>query len=166
MNRILYENRCKCKEKLIITKKRRKTIKKRKRKSQTESQYPTSTELFSKTFHIKSNKSLSLKAKLIFNTFQNKYVYHAMDDILYIFYSKSEERDYLLEVLYSAILSLQNNFLINFFDIWINEIYIEKLSKSNRFLNDKNSVFTQDTFITMKFFYKIPLPLKKQESLW
>jgi hypothetical protein len=65
-------------------------------------------------------------AKFILNSFQNKYLYYAIDDILYSLKSNPIERDNLLGILYSPVLSLQNNFSINFFDIWIREIYIMK----------------------------------------
>jgi hypothetical protein len=75
-----------------------------------------------------------LNCKIILNSFQNKYIYYAIDDILYLFKSNPIERDNLLAILYSPVLSLQNNFSINFFDIWIHEIYINEISKVNKFL--------------------------------
>jgi hypothetical protein len=72
--------------------------------------------------------------KFILNSFQNKYIYYAIDDILYTLKSNPIERDNLLAILYSPVLSLQNNFSVNFFDIWIREIYIEEISKLINFL--------------------------------
>jgi hypothetical protein len=128
MNRILYENRCKCNEEFSVTKKR---------KSNTRSegkplQYPKPSELTSKTFQIEYHENLSSTAKFILNSFQNKYIYYAIDDIIYSLKSDPVERDNLLAVLYSPILSLQNNFLVNFFDIWIRDIYIDEISKPNK----------------------------------
>ena len=162
MNRILYENRCKCNEEFSITKKR---------KSNTRSegkplQYPKPNEITSKTFRIEYNETLSLAAKFILNSFQNKYIYYAIDDILYSFRSNPVERDSLLAVLYSPILSLQNNFLVNFFDIWIRDIYIEEISKTNKFLKQDSENLYKVTYITIKLFYKTRVPIKKQESLW
>ncbi len=165
---ILYRNRVTCKDQCIC-KKNPSRIKKRKVKSQREPNplsYPQSNEVLAKTFQIKSNKNLSLTAKLILNTFQNKYIYYAIDDILYLLNSRVEERNYLLEVLYSPIISLQNNFSINFFDVWIRDISIEKLTKPNKFLQRDSKSLKQLNFITIKFFYKTRIPLKKQESLW
>jgi hypothetical protein len=79
-------------------------------------------------------KKLSSIAKFILNSFQNKYIYYAIDDILYLLKSNPIERDNLLAILYSPVLSLQNNFSVNFFDIWIREIYINEISKVNKFL--------------------------------
>lgn len=161
-NQNLLKNKCICKKDSFVTKK----WKAKTRRERNSFPYPQSNEVLAKTFSIKSNKNLSLTAKLILNTFQNKYIYYAIDDILYLLNSRMEERNYLLEILYSPIISLQNNFSINFFDIWISEIYIDENSKSNRFLSSKKARITTDSIITMKFFYKIPKPVKKQESLW
>ena len=81
MNQILYEKRCKCKEEFSITKKR---------KSSNRSEgkpflYPDSNEIISKTFQIKYERNLSPIAKFLLNSFQNKYLYYAIDDILYLF---------------------------------------------------------------------------------
>ena len=162
MNRILYENRCKCNEEFSITKKR-----KLKTRSEGKAlQYPKSSEITSKTFQIKYQKNLSLTAKFLLNSFQNKYIYYAIDDILYSLKSNPIERDNLLAVLYSPILSLQNNFSVNFFDIWIREVYLDEISKSNKFLKNESETLKQFNYITIKFIYKTKVPIKKQESLW
>ena len=120
----------------------------------------------SKIFQIQYEKKLSLTAKFILNSFQNKYIYYAIDDILYLFNLSSGDQKSLLSILYSPILSLQNNLSVNFFDIWINEIYIEEVPKVNRFLNKNVATSNQFNFITIKLIYKIKVPVKKQESLW
>ena len=61
MNRVLYENRCKCNEEISITKKR---------KSITRSEgkpflYPNQNELTSKTFQIKYQKKLIINCQII-----------------------------------------------------------------------------------------------------
>lgn len=162
MNRILYENRCRCKEDFLI-------IKKRKFSTRSEGkplQYPKPNEITSKIFQIKYEKKLSSIAKLILNSFRNKYIYYAIDDILYLLKTNPVERDNLLEILYSQILSLQNNLSVNFFDIWIHEIYINEISKVNKFINNDSQNFEQFTFITIKLLYKTRIPIKKPESLW
>jgi hypothetical protein len=162
MNRILYKNRCRCNEEISITKKRSSSH----RSEGKPLQYPQSNETKSKTFQIRYEKKLSPIAKLVLNSFHNKYIYYAIDDILYSFQSIPHERDSLLAILYSPIISLQNNFSINFFDIWINEIYINEVSKFNKFLNNDSLNFEQFSYITIKLFYKTSVPIKKQDSLW
>ena len=127
---------------------------------------PTVESTSSRTFQIKYDKKLSSVAKLILNSFQKKYLYYAIDDILYSFQSNSSERDNLLAILYSPVLSLQNNFSIDFFDIWIDEIYIQEISKVNKFLKTNSSNFQQYSYITIKFLYKMPILPKKPDSLW
>jgi hypothetical protein len=162
MNRILYKARCRCKEEFLATKKR----KSHKRSEGKLLQYPKPNEIGSKTFQIRYEKKLSSVARFVLNSFPNKYIYYAIDDILYSFKSNPSERDNLLAILYSPVLSLQNNFSINFFDIWIDEISINEVSKLNKFLNTDSSNFEQHSYITMKLFYKTRVPLKKPDSLW
>lgn len=162
MNRILYENRCRCNEEFSITKKRKSIT----RSEGKPLQYPKSNEITSQTFQIKYDKKLSSTAKAILNSFQNKYIYYAIDDILYLLRGNSNERDNLLAILYSPVLSLQNNFSVNFFDIWIREVYIEEISKTNKFLTKDCQTLAQFSYVTIKLFYKTKVPVKKQESLW
>ena len=119
-----------------------------------------------RTFQIRYEKKLSSIAKLVLNSFQNKYIYYAIDDILDSFQSNPNERDNLLAILYSPILSLQNNFSINFFDIWIDEIYIKEISKVNKFLNNDSSNLEQSSYIIIKLIYKTRIPSKKPDPLW
>ena len=162
MNRILYENRCRCNEEISITKKRKVSN----RSEGKPLQYPKSNEITSKTFRLQYHDKLSVTSKLILNSFQNKYIYYAIDDILYGLKGSSLERDNLLAVLYSPILSLQNNFSVNFFDIWIRQVYIEERLKPNKFLKNNSETSHQLTTITIQFFYKTRIPVKKQEALW
>jgi hypothetical protein len=157
MNRILYEIRCKCKEEISVTKKRKSTN----RSEGKPLVYPNPNELTSKTFQIKYDKELSLIAKFLLNSFQNKYFYYAIDDILYLLNSNPSERDNILALLYSPVLSLQNNFSINFFDIWIQEIYIVEVPKINKFLKT-----TDPKFESFHLIYRTKIPMKQQESLW
>ena len=167
MKKILFnvsEIKCTCKKKVDLTKKQKSNI-------QTEGkplQYPNSAEITSKTLRIKYQKKLSSISKLILNSFQNKYLYYAIDDILYTLKLNTTERNDLLEILYSSILSLQNNFYVNFFNIWIHEICISEIPKSNRFLTktERYTNFESFTYITITLTYKNQLTIKKQKTLW
>lgn len=162
MNRVLYQNRCKCNEEVSITKKR---------KSNNRSEgkaflYPNQNEITSKTFQIQYKKNLSSIAKLLLNSFQNKYLYYVIDDILYSLKSNPIERDNLLAILYAPVLSLQNNLSVNFFDIWVHEIYIQERKKVNKFLVANSQNLDSNSYITIKLLYRTKIPVKKQESLW
>ena len=162
MNRVLYQVNCKCKKEISLTKKR-KSNPRSKGKSVL---YPSLDELTSKTFQLKYTKELSSIAKFILTGLQNKYLYYAIDDILYLLKSNPTEQENLLTILYSTVLSLHNNFSINFFDIWINEIYLQEVTKSNKFLSPKSQKLEPFYYITIKLLYKTKIPIKKQESLW
>ena len=162
MNRILYELRCKCKEEFLIAKKRKSIT----RSEGKPLQYPDLNEITSKTFQIKYEKKMSSIAKFLLTSFRNKYLYYAIDDILYLLKSNPIEQENLLAILYSPVLSIHNNLSINFFDIWIHEIYITETSKVNKFLIHKSKNFEQFSYITIKLLYKTRIPIKKQESLW
>ena len=128
--------------------------------------YPNFNEIKSKTFYIKYDQELSVVNKMMLNNFQNKYFYHVIDDIMYSLKSKPTERDTLLAIIYSPVLYLQNNFSIDFFDIWIDEIYIHQESKTNKFLAKNISNLEPFSYITIKFLYTTKLPVKKPEPLW
>jgi hypothetical protein len=122
-------------------------------------------ERYHKTFEIKYTNKLSLKAKYILNSFNYKYIYYAIDDLLYLLKSDQTEKENLLGVLYSSILSLHNNLEINFFDIWIESIYINEVGKNNRFfkVDDQSKTLTH---ITLNLLYRTRAPFKKPEPLW
>jgi hypothetical protein len=128
--------------------------------------YPNFNEIKSKTFYIKYDQELSVVNKMMLNNFQNKYLYHVIDDIMYSLKSTPTERDSLLAIIYSPVLYLQNNFSIDFFDIWIDEIYIHQTSKTNKFLEKNISNLEPFSYITIKFLYTTKLPVKKPEPLW
>lgn len=125
-----------------------------------------STRKILRTFQIKYDGKLSLLAECMLSTFQNKYIYYAIDDILYLLHSNSKERENLLELFYSSMLSLHNDFSINFFDIWIDSIYINDTCKNNRFLINESQKLKQGTYITLKLYYIKRLPIKKPEPIW
>ena len=166
MNQILYEKRCRCNEKFSIANKRRASTSKRSEGKSMRYLDPEVDEVKSQIFQIKYEKELSSIAKFILNSFQNKYIYYAIDDILYLLKSNPIERDNLLAILYSPVISLQNNFSIDFFDIWINEIYINEVSKVNKFITNDNQNFEQFSYITINLLYQTKLPSKKPDPLW
>ena len=106
-----------------------------------------------KTFNVKSEKKLSPLAKLILQNVQFKHFYYVRDDISYLLKSNPSERDFLLQALYSIVISLQNNLSINFFDMWIYEIYINKVSTHNKFMSRKSQNIEPGEYITIKLAY-------------
>ena len=121
---------------------------------------------FLKTFQIQYEGTLSFLAKSILNSFQKKYIYYAIDDIKYMLNSKPIEQKNLLTLLYSSMLSLHNDFSVNFFDIWIDSIYISNKDGNNRFLVNDLQNRKQTTYITLKLSYATKLPAKKTQTIW
>jgi len=160
-----YEKRCICKEEKEKKENEKEKPNIKKRIEGKPVQYPIldNTGLKTKTFQIVYNNPLPLKTRLILNSFQKKYFYYAIDDILYTLDLSSTERDNLLALIYSPILSLQNGFSIDFFDIWIHELYIDKILKPNKFLIED---FESSYQITIKILYKTKNPTSKRKILW
>ena len=160
MNQLFYKNRCKCKETLLS----RKNPTKAKRVNKTKpAQYPDLSEVNTKTFQILYHDDLSWKMKRLLKSFQRKSLHYVMDDILSTVQLNVEQRDNLLAVLYSPVISLQNNSAVDFFDIWIHELYVNKPLKVNRFLTSKSGNFYQ---ITIKVMYKKKKLRDVQKTLW
>jgi len=113
--------------------------------------FPKSFEI--KTFSVKSEKKLSPLAKLILQSVQFKHFYYVRDDISYLLKSNPIERDFLLQALHSIVISLQNNLSINFFDMWVYEIYINKVSTHNKFMSQKFQHLEPSEYITIKLAY-------------
>ena len=122
--------------------------------------FPKSFQI--KTFNVKSEKKLSSLAKLILQSVQFKHFYYVRDDISYLLKSNPIERDFLLQALYSTVISLQNNLSVNFFDIWIYEIYINRISTHNKFLDRKSQNLEPDEYITIKLAYGSSLSQEKK----
>ena len=162
MNCVLYENRCKCNEEISVTKKRKFSS----RSDGKPFLYPTQNEVTVKTFQIKYEKKLSVVAKLMLNSFQNKYLYYVIDDILYLLKSNLVDQENLFDIIYTPVLALHNNLSINFFDIWIHEIYINEVTRKNKFLVQNSINSKPISYITIKLLYRTKVPIKKQESLW
>lgn len=125
----------------------------------------TNKKLF-RTFQINYDGTLSLGAKSILNSFSNKYIYYAIDDLLYLLNPNSKEREILLAFLYSAMMSIHNNLSVNFFNIWVDAVYFNDISKKNRFLIDNSKDFKPVTVISLSLYYKSSLPIKKSEPIW
>ena len=119
-----------------------------------------------RTFNIKCDKNLSPLAKIIIKSFKFKLYYYVIDDLLYLLKSNPDERDYLLQILHSTVLFLQNSLYINFFDIYIYDISIDEVSNSNRFITRNSQQFQVSNNITIKLAYQVKSVTKKLETTW
>ena len=119
-----------------------------------------------KTFNVKCDIELSSLAKVIIKSFKFKLYYYIVDDLLYLLKSNPEECDYILKMLHSSVIFLQNNLSVNFFDIYIYDIQINELSKFNRFVTNQSESFKVSNIITIKLAYQVKPITKKLETTW
>nr|YP_010537075.1 hypothetical protein ON770_pgp119 [Lithodesmioides polymorpha]UYC30862.1 hypothetical protein [Lithodesmioides polymorpha] len=119
-----------------------------------------------KTFHVKYDNKLSSFTKLILQSFQFKYLYYVLEDISYLLKSVPSERDTLLQIFHSIVLSLQNNLCVNFFDIWIYEIYITDTQNSNKVKNYNAQNSKCLNSLTIKLACQVKPPPEKTEIPW
>jgi hypothetical protein len=119
-----------------------------------------------KTFNVKCDSELSSLAKVVLKSFKFKLYYYIVDDLLYLLKSNPKERDYLLQILHSSVIFLQNNLYVNFFDIYIYDISINEVSNFNRFVNEQSESFKVSNTITIKLAYQVKPVTKKLETTW
>ena len=119
-----------------------------------------------KTFTIKYNKKLSKRAKAILQSFRLKVYYYVIDDILYLLKSDPDESEYLVQILNSTAIFLQNNFGVNFFDIYIYDIQVNTIPNFNRFTNYQKKSLKISNDITIKLAYQVKPIEKPSETTW
>ena len=119
-----------------------------------------------KTFTVQYDKQLSTLTKTLIQSFKLKLYYYVIDDILYFLKSNQTERDYLLQLLHSSVIFLQNNLHVNFFDIYIYDININEKFKENRFVKDESKQFKASNIITIKLAYQVKPITRKVETIW
>lgn len=119
-----------------------------------------------KTFNIKCENKLSPLAKTIIKSFKFKLYYYVVDDLLYLLKANPTELNYLLQILHSTVIFLQNNLYVNFFDIYVYDISINEVSKFNRLVNHQSDYFKVSNDITIKLAYQVKPITKKLETIW
>ena len=119
-----------------------------------------------KTFTIKCNRKISKRAKILLQNIKLKVYYYVIDDILYFLKSDRDESEYLVQVLNSTAIFLQNNFCVNFFDIYIYDIKVNDISKFNRFTNKPNESFKSSNNIIIKLAYQVKPIEKMLDTTW
>ena len=119
-----------------------------------------------KTFSVRYDKELSKRAKIVLQSFKLKFYYYVVDDILYFLKSDQNECNYLLQILNSTAIFLQNNFSVNFFNIYVYDIQVNEISKINRFtLGEKEPVKISNNII-IKLAYQVQSLEETLDTTW
>ena len=124
----------------------------------------TSLNLGYVTITAKYNSTLSLN---ILNTLKNirkRSFYKAVEILSYL--SDNLERDYILQILYSATTYIENNYSANLLKVWINDIRIKEVKKLNKFFDKTNDDSNCEIFIIVNLGFEYKDILIKKQSLW
>ena len=116
------------------------------------------------TFSVNYNKKISIYGKKILQSFRLKPYYYVVDDILYLLKFEPDECEYVLQILNSTVIYLQNNFNINFFDIYVYEIQIEETINNNN--NNQNNSFRNLNKIIIRLAYQFKPIEETIETIW
>jgi len=119
-----------------------------------------------KTFNIKYEKKLSPLVKTILQSCKFKLYYYVIDDLSYLLKSNPDELRRFLKLLHSTVIFLQNNLHVNFFDVYVYDIKIDEVSKTNRFISKQSERMKFSNNITIKLAYQVKPITKKLETTW
>ena len=80
--------------------------------------------------------------------------------------SNNIERTFILQIIYSAVTYAENNHYANLLKVWIDNIYIKKVVKPNKFLKRKSENLTDNYYIVLNFGFEYKAFPVKKESIW
>lgn len=114
--------------------------------------------------YTKYNFGISLNMKKTLLDIRKRSFYKALENIKTI--SNIFERNYLLQILYSNVIYVENNHSANLLKLWIDDIYIKKIPTFNKFksYHKKKLKFHYYIILILGFEYK-NVPTKK-EPVW
>ena len=97
----------------------------------------TSLTLAYVRLNAKWDYQLSFNVLKVLKNIQKRSFYKSIEiisSILNVF-----ERNYLLQILYSSVAYVENNYSANLLKLWIDDIHIQKVGKTNSFLYEKTN---------------------------
>lgn len=113
------------------------------------------------TFIIKCENRISQNLKTVLKNIRKRSFYKAIQLVETI--SKLNERNSILEILYSVATYAENNHYVNLMKLWVDDISFEKSSKFNNFLNRKFQKLDNDYHIIIKLKFEYhPFRTKKE----
>jgi len=80
--------------------------------------------------------------------------------------SDKTERTTILQIIYSVVTYAENNHYANLLKVWIDNIYIKKVVKPNKFLKRKSENLTDNYYIVLNFGFEYKAFPVKKESIW
>ena len=119
-----------------------------------------------KTFTIKCNRRISKRAKILLQSIKLKVFHYVIDDIVYFLKSDKHESKYLIQILNSTVIFLQNNFCVSFFDVYIYDIQINTASKFNRLITSQKQSFETSNNLIIKLAYQVKPTEKTFDTTW
>ena len=119
-----------------------------------------------KTFSVECDQQFSAFIELILKSFRFKLYYYVVDDLLYFSKSNPNEFKYILQILNSTVIFLQNNLYVNYFDIYVYDIKINQALIINRFIDESTKQSKGSNYIVIKLAYKVRPFRKKLEINW
>lgn len=119
-----------------------------------------------KTFTIKYKKKLSTDVKNVIKTWKDKPFYCVNEDILYLFKSSPVERNFLLRIIHSVVIFVQNATCASFFDISIYKVHIIEAPKFDCFDNRKVENGHLFNWLTITLKWYVISPPEKPEATW
>ena len=124
----------------------------------------TSLNLGYVTITAKYNSTLSLNVLNTLKNIRKRSFYKAVEILSYL--SDNLERDYILQILYSATTYIENNYSANLLKVWINDIRIKEVKKLNKFFDKTNDDSNCEIFIIVNLGFEYKDILIKKQSLW
>ena len=131
-----------------------------------DSQENDNFEPIFQTFNVKREKKLSSRAKSILKTWKGKAFYYVNEDILYLFKFNPVEQDFLLKILHSMVIFLQNATSTSFFDIYVHDVNITEIPGFNS--SNRQKLENIDSIESVSFTLKCDVtpPPEKAEIPW
>jgi len=130
------------------------------------SQENSSFEQIFQTFTVKCDKKLSSQAKCVLRTWKGKAFYYANEDILYLFKFNPVEQDFLLKILHSMGIFLQNAICTSFFDIYIYDVNITEIPRFHSLNSHKSENIDLLDSISFTLKCYVTPPPEKPEIPW
>jgi hypothetical protein len=108
--------------------------------------------------------NLSPNIKKILKNLRKRSFYRAVEMVNDI--SNISEQNFILQIIYSAATYAENNHCANLLKLWIDEISIQKISKSNAFINQDYKNLEDNYLIIFNLSFQYKDRQVKKDLLW